>query len=245
MRHFISLIAVTLYQQRRHKSRRLAVPLLAFAAGLLLAHPCAATPGEWDFTNSLQTGRYMYPAVLLPNGMVLAVGGSYADDSLSSVELYDPASTLWSTTGSLATARNEHTATLLPNGTVLAAGGVGSGFIFLSSAELYNPATGTWSATGSLNGPRYVHTATLLPTGMVLVAGGSSGDSQIATCELYNPATGKWSTTGSLNTARFGHTATLLPNGKVLVAGRREWNLHCHRGALRPGHRPLDTNGQP
>ena len=64
-----------------------------------------------------------HTATLLPNGKVLVAGGSNGGGSLSSAELYDPASGSWSTTGSLATARDYHTATLLPNGKVLVAGG--------------------------------------------------------------------------------------------------------------------------
>src|SRR5256885_10071732 len=66
MRHFISLTtnvglrtskfraAITFYQQIRLKSRRLAFPLVAFSAGLLLVQPCVATPGQWEFTGSLK-----------------------------------------------------------------------------------------------------------------------------------------------------------------------------------------------
>ncbi len=63
---------------------------------------------------------------------------SGSSGSLSSAELYDPASGLWTPTGSLATGRYAHTATLLANGKVLVAGGYGSNY--LSSAELYEPA---------------------------------------------------------------------------------------------------------
>ena len=66
----------------------------------------------------------VHTATLLPNGKVLVAGGcGIGSHSLSSAELYDPATGSWSGTGSLGTARSEHTATLLPNGKVLVAGG--------------------------------------------------------------------------------------------------------------------------
>ena len=67
--------------------------------------------------------RTSHTATLLPNGKVLVAGGYNGFGSLSSAELYDPATGSWSPTGSLGTARDSHTATLLPNGKVLVAGG--------------------------------------------------------------------------------------------------------------------------
>src|SRR5437870_13920074 len=101
--------------------QRLALPLLAFAAGLLLAQPCAATPFEWEYTGNLKTARFHHTSTLLPDGRVLVVGGKDRS-ALASAELYDPATGTWSDTGSLNTARDSHTATLLPNGMVLVAG---------------------------------------------------------------------------------------------------------------------------
>ena len=71
---------------------------------------------------------------LLPNGKVLVAGGQTDGPSLSSVELYDPATGTWTATGSLGTARFRHTATLLPSGKVLVAGGENELDGFLSSA---------------------------------------------------------------------------------------------------------------
>jgi len=151
-------------------ARRIALPLLFFAAGLMFVRPCAGAPFQFEETGSLATARYFHTATLLPNGKVLVAGGAIGYTPLASAELYDPATGTWTATESLHTARFFHTATLLPNGKVLVAGGAGNGY--LASAELYDPATETWTATGSLHTARDLHTATLLPNGKVLVAGG-------------------------------------------------------------------------
>jgi N-acetylneuraminic acid mutarotase len=177
-------------------------------------------------TGNLLTPRSRHTATLLPNGKVLVVGGdnNAGFHSLSSAELYDPATGTWTATGSPGTPRFRHTATLLPNGKVLVAGGDNEMDGVLSSAQLYDPVSGTWTPTGSLATARAYHTATVLPNGKVLVAGGVVGGFKDAShafssAELYDPATGTWAGTGSLTTARYRHTATLLPTGKVLVTG--------------------------
>jgi hypothetical protein len=157
-------------------------------------------------------------ATLLPNGLVLAVGGS-------SAQLYDPTTGRWTQTGSLhAFHGTGHSATLLADGNVLVAGGdqLGPGHPPQGSAELYDPATGTWTQTGSMTMARSRHSATVLPDGMVLVAGGVTGGVTRRApkeAELYDPATGSWTSTGSMTAPRWVSSATLLPNGKVLVVG--------------------------
>src|SRR5689334_23593235 len=103
---------------RSVKSIPLLLPLLIVS--LWIANPCAATPGGWDFTNSLTSPRELHTATLLPSGQVLvAAGGSNENGSSVTAELYDPAAGVWSSTGSLTGQRNSHSATLLPNGMVL------------------------------------------------------------------------------------------------------------------------------
>jgi hypothetical protein len=154
-----------------NKARWIALPLLLLTAGLMLAHPCAGAPFEFETTGSLRTARLSHTATLLPNGKVLVAGGTDLFGAFASAELYDPARGIWTATGSLVTGRSGHTATLLPNGKVLVAGGTDLNIGALASAELYDPASGTWTATGSLGTARYYHTATLLPNGKVLVVG--------------------------------------------------------------------------
>ncbi|PYQ03338.1 MAG: hypothetical protein DMF82_13455 [Acidobacteria bacterium] len=62
----------------------------------------------------MTTTRSSHTATLLPNGKVLVTGGLGAGQSstLSSAELYDPATGMWTLTGSMMTMRAHHTATL-------------------------------------------------------------------------------------------------------------------------------------
>jgi hypothetical protein len=181
----------------------------------------------WTETGSLHSARASHTATLLPNGYVLAAGGTNNNVALASSELYSPGSGTWSFTGSLNVARVTARAVLLANGTVLTMGGCINDCLSstTASAELYNPASGIWTSTGSMARGRAEFVASLLPSGKVLVAGGCTGynangcTAVTTAAELYNPATGKWSSTGAMRAARMSMTATLLPNGKVLVAG--------------------------
>jgi N-acetylneuraminic acid mutarotase len=187
------------------------------------------TPNEasstWDDTGAMVVSeRSGHSATLLPNGLVMVIGG-FGDDiadpsgphALASIELYDSASGTWSGAGALHTTRSYHTATLLPTGEVLIVGGrKETGY--LDSVEKIDPTSGNWTPISNMSTDRQGHSATLLADGRVLIAGGTSQLSMLAKAEIYDPASG-WSNADDMHTARSNHTATLLPNGKVLVAG--------------------------
>jgi hypothetical protein len=179
-------------------------------------------------TPVMNTARDDATATLLRNGKVLIAGGTNdGSTSLSSTELYDPASNKFSGTPPVMNvARVGATATLLPGGKVLIAGGYGRTDI-LNSTELYDPATNTFAssaATPVMNTAREQATATLLSNGKVLIAGGdgNSYPYSLDSVELYDPATNTFAAsiaTPVMNTARYFATATLLRNGEVLIAG--------------------------
>jgi hypothetical protein len=183
--------------------------------------------GTWSVTGSMRQGRSGLngagaSATLLPDGQVLIAGGEDANfNTLSSAELYNPATGTFTPTGSMTTPRTGQSATLLNNGQVLFAGGTNA--TAAAAAELYNPATGKFTATGSMSAARGGNVGTLLPGGDVLVTQGSAAG---LFAERYDPATGQWSnaSTGlhvciSTQECQSDSTATLLGTGNVLVAG--------------------------
>jgi hypothetical protein len=88
-----------------------------------------ASSPTWRTTAPMAYGRTLHNFVILPDGKVLAVGGSTVVSLISTTgvlpaEIWDPSTETWTTVASMATPRMYHsTALLLPDGRVLAAGG--------------------------------------------------------------------------------------------------------------------------
>ncbi|MEP7338233.1 MAG: kelch repeat-containing protein [Acidobacteriota bacterium] len=178
-------------------------------------------------TTQMNVARKGHTATVLPDGRVLAAGGTMTttgggNSILNTAEIFDPFSGRWTlVAATMNAARASHTATLLPNGKVLLIGGNGGGG---NSAELFDPASQSFTPTVAPGVSRVDHTATLLPNGKVLVVGGQGATSS---AQLYDPSaspTGGWSSAGAgaLSPARHKHTATLaLVNGvyRVFIFG--------------------------
>jgi hypothetical protein len=82
--------------------------------------------GIWTPTSSMGTAR-VAPAVKLPSGRVLVVGGATgvagAIEVTGSVERYDPWTASWSSAGDLQAPRTAHAVTIRDDGLVVVAGG--------------------------------------------------------------------------------------------------------------------------
>lgn len=152
--------------------------------------------GRFTATGSLITARMNHSATRLPDGRVLILGGtapsSTGGSSLSSAELYDPATGRFSAAGDLGQGMDFPVATLLLTGKVLVISG--------STAVLFDPLMQTSSLTGScFQARRGGASATLMPSGSVLVVGGSSGSSSggvLTAAEWYDPAAGTFKLNG-------------------------------------------------
>jgi len=191
--------------------------------------------GTWTPTGAMADPRFGHSASLLPDGRVLVAGGEHPRSSrtslsLTTAELYDPATGTWTTTAPMNDARWEHQSVLLNDGRVLVVGGLVSNAyattVGLALCEVYDPAAGTWSAAGTMTAPRFAHQAVRLLDGSVLAIGGGQArltddatfDAySLASTERYDPATDQWSADTGLPWGRSYHHAVLLPSGDCLV----------------------------
>jgi len=188
--------------------------------------PPFAAPSVAKLPLEVQVNVAGTPAALPPHGVLLAGGVDWTGATLSSTEVWNPATSASTKTLPMNATRQQHTATALLDGTILIAGGYDAVGNPQSSAEIFNPSTGSFTlTTGSMTAPRAAHTATLLTSGplagQVLIAGGccTSNNKALNTAELYNPSTQAFRATGTLPVATMGQSATLLPDGTVLLAG--------------------------
>ena len=104
----------------------------------------AATP-SWTPGPGMSTGRIQMNAIILPNGKVLAEGGSLNNESPDTpgkrADIYDPVAQTMSSGGSAAYSRLYHsTALLLPDATVMSMGSnPGSRGSYEPAIEIYTP----------------------------------------------------------------------------------------------------------
>ena len=201
------------------------------AGGLGTSGPLASAEllppvsGPWTTTESLNAARYQHTATLLPNGQVLAAGGTFDGvNSLASAELYrlqrhyrpqlatasgdcdtdsyispTPEPTATATVTATETPTPTPTATETPTPTSTPAA---------TPTATPTPAGETWTVTRQPQHARYGSTATSLTNGKVLVAGG------------------------------FGTQVGALSSAESVRLGQRD--LECHG---QPHHRALISHG--
>jgi Ca2+-binding RTX toxin-like protein len=204
------------------------LPGIALVVAVLgFAPQASAESGFFSPTGLTSVRRVAAAAAPLPDGRVLIAGGDDYGLSLSSAEVFDPATNTFSSAGigSMTGPRRGAVAAPLPDGRVLIAGGnYGIGGGPLSSAEIFDPATNNFSSAGigSMSVPRDAAVAAPLPDGRVLVMGGCcDSGGPYSSAEIFDPATNSFSSTGigSMTIPREYAAAAPLPDGRVLIAG--------------------------
>ena len=174
--------------------------------------------GVWTKAASQLHDRYGQVVALLPDGRVLAAGGSYDNGNHSTTEIYDPTTDRWTWAPPMHIRRAGFSAVTLHDGRVLVVGAQDGEAV---TAEIFDPASARWSMTGRPADLPYGATPlVVLQDGRVLRAGGDDGENHpSAAAQLYDPATGAWTAVAHMVEPRSGASAILLADGRVLIAG--------------------------
>lgn len=201
-------------------------------------------------TGSMATPRVLHAACLLADGRVMVAGGTSSlvdtvtaiTSTLSSAEIFNPATGTWSGAPSIGGRRLAPALTLLNNNQVMVSGGVEVVVVFglpisavsTTTVQRWNPNTNAWSSGPNMSQGRAGHqyNQVTLNDGRVLFTGGTNvpnltgaaNAAPISGAELYNPATNSWQT-ANMSAARALHSATKLADGRVVVCGGAQGTL--------------------
>ncbi|HVJ63999.1 MAG TPA: hypothetical protein VM901_01960 [Bdellovibrionota bacterium] len=191
--------------------------------------------GSWtNVPSSMPAGAYYgHEATLLPDGRVMASGGTNGGWP-SATAIFNPAANAgaggWSSGTSMGVPRWLHQTTVLPDGRVLFTGGTGaSGSI--TSVEFLDPTgnsgAGSWSAATALPLKQSNHRSVLLDDGRVLHVGSDfmmGSDSVLIFDPTDNAGAGSWTPVpASLTSQRDRAAVHKLANGKVLLVGGQKY----------------------
>lgn len=165
--------------------------------------------------------RWHHGASLLPDGRVLVTGGLDAtNNTLSSVEIYDPAADTW-TDGPSIPKRGAHIQHTLNDGRILVAAGYTDYATYndtgVTSTYLFHPNPGLWIEVGSLHTAKPLSASVLCGDGKVLILGESGAE--LGKAEVFDPATESWTVAAPLNVLRGGIALVTMADGKIIAAG--------------------------
>eukprot|EP00040_Diaphanoeca_grandis_P013944 m.70465 g.70465 ORF g.70465 m.70465 type:complete len:376 (-) comp24231_c1_seq1:183-1310(-) len=172
--------------------------------------------GEWKLGANMTVDREGPAVVLLPDGSVLAIGGTNSGDQftdgLKSCERWDPKTEMWSPIAPMPRGRWLAQAVAFSNGSVLVAGSH-------TQTGIYHPKEDRWEYGSSMIDSRIGFALGLLKNGSVIAAGGFNTAVNLDTAEMYMPKTNEWIRIQNLNYKRAGCRGALLLNHTLLVVG--------------------------
>ena len=194
---------------------------------------------QWTQKADMPTTRSDFSTCIV-DGKIFVIGGSlrlkmdeYGDQSLSTVEMYDPETDTWEGKANMPTVRSNASVSVV-DGKIYAIGGsklkkyqVPRGFGIeseeLPTVEMYDPTTDTWTQKADMPTPR--KTKTCVVGGKIYAIGGWSTDSEqskLEIVEVYDPATDTWAKAQSMNHARCSAAMSVV-NGEIYAIGGIGW----------------------
>ena len=194
---------------------------------------------QWTQKTDMPTVRSDFSTCVV-DGKIFVIGGSlrlkmdeYGDQSLSTVEMYDPETDTWEGKANMPTVRSNVSVSVV-DGKIYAIGGsklkkyqVPRGFGTeseeLPTVEMYDPATDTWTQKTDMPTPR--KTKTCVVDGKIYAIGGwspNSEQSKLEIVEVYDPTTDTWAKAQSMNHARCSAAISVV-NGEIYAIGGIGW----------------------
>ena len=194
---------------------------------------------QWTQKADMPTIRSDFSTCVV-DGKIFVIGGSlqlemdeYGDQSLSTVEMYDPETDAWAGKANMPTVRSNVSVSIV-DGKIYAIGGskmkkiqvprgFNTGSEELPTVEMYDPATDTWTQKADMPTPRKTKTC-VVDSKIYAIGGWSTANeqSQLETVEVYDPATDTWAKAQSMNRARCS-TAMSVVNGEIYAIGGIGW----------------------
>lgn len=197
-----------------------------YLAAVLVYNPHDARAGWKSLPASMTTPRIHFAAVVGPDGRIYAIGGAYFNNTLASMEVYDPNNPAagWRLLpGSLNTPRSSFAAVFGPDGNIYVLGGYDNNHTTLASVEMYNPTNpqAGWSVVpASMTTPRAFLAAVVGPDGRIYAIGGyDSASNPLKSVETYVPGAPNWTPAASMQTNRSELAAVVGPDGRIYALG--------------------------
>lgn len=172
--------------------------------------------GEWTTLAAMPSQRQEISSAVLDGKIYVIAGFNSSGASLTTVEVYDPATNTWSNAAPLPIANN-HNAAAVAAGKLYAFGGVST------RAFVFNPQTNSWSDVAPMRFQHANTAAVAVINDKIYVAGGNGPNMNQTELEVYDPAANTWTQLASMSVPR-NHTGGAAINGKFYVVGGRPDN---------------------
>jgi len=170
----------------------------------------------WEDVTPLNTARYLHASVVL-NGQIYTIGGHDGNNSLSSMEVYNPGSNSWRYGKSLPAAVSYHTAEVVD----------GKIYVVVSYENpvyIYNPSTNSWSSGANSTYKDPSHGSCAMDNDYVVCVSPNGAYSGQLNVFIYQVSQNKWlyGYPASLTDHRWFSVAS-IENDLFVVGGYRQF----------------------
>ncbi|MBA2622534.1 MAG: hypothetical protein H0U88_02780 [Chthoniobacterales bacterium] len=170
---------------------------------------------SWSFVAQMQSAHGNTPAVGVIDDKIYVAGGTSGVNTISTVEMFDPATNIWTRRASMGVSRN-HTAGAVIDGKFYVAAGRGPATAG-TALEVYDPVENRWSSLPSMPTNRSGVAAAAV-AGELFVFGGETSRIH-GEVEVYNPVARSWRRLADMPNPRHGLWASVIGNKIYLPGG--------------------------